>query len=360
MIPRILDRYLVKEWVKIFVLAGLGLPLFVIIIELAEKLDEYLIKDLAPSAIALGYFFSLPDRIFLILPAAVLFATVFSVGNMNRHSELTAAKASGRGMHRVVLPVLFAATMAAGFGLVIGELAPPATRRQLELLGEEQRRSQTSRYNFVYRAEEGWVYQVRQLNTTRYQMRDVVLEREGTGSEYPTLAVQARRAQWDTTEGRWTLSNGRFRVISGAPTEMAFAFDSMRLRSLVEYPADLLVEPKKPQEMRYAELRRYVDALERSGGDGRLLRVELALKIAVPVTCIIIAFFSIPLVASGPRVSGAWGVAVALGTAVVFLVLVQLSRTIGSGGLIPPTLAAWVPNIAFGVTGLWMFRRAPT
>ncbi|KPJ96885.1 MAG: hypothetical protein AMS20_17895 [Gemmatimonas sp. SG8_28] len=265
----------------------------------------------------------------------MLFATVFSVGNMNRHSELTAAKASGRGMHRVVLPVLFAATVAAGLGLIIGELTPPATRRQLELLEEEPRRSQTARYNFVYRAEEGWVYQVRQLNAMRSQMRDLVLEREGTGPAYPTLAVQARRAHWDSTEARWMLADGRLRVITGAPTEVAFAFDSMRLRSLVEGPAELLVEPKKPQEMRYAELGRYVDALERSGGDGRLLRVEQALKIAVPVTCIIIAFFAIPFVASGPRVSGAWGVAVALGTAIVFLVLVQLSRTIGSGGRRP-------------------------
>jgi lipopolysaccharide export system permease protein len=359
-IPRILDRYLLKEWIKTFTLAALGLPLFVIIIELAEKLDEYLVKDLTGTAIALGYFFSLPDRIFLILPAAVLFATVFSVGNMSRHSELTAAKASGRGMHRVVLPVLLAATAAAGLGLVIGELTPPATRRQIELLEEGPRRARTSRYNFVYRAEEGWVYQIRQLNATRYNLRDLVLEREGTGPEYPTLAVQARRAQWDTTEARWTLANGRLRVISGAPTETAFAFDSAHVRSMVERPADLLVEPKKPQEMRYAELGRYVDALERSGGDGRLLRVEQALKIAVPITCIIIAFFSIPFVASGPRVGGAWGVAVALGTAIVFLVLVQLSRTIGSGGLLPPTLAAWVPNILFGVSGLWMFRRAPT
>jgi lipopolysaccharide export LptBFGC system permease protein LptF len=45
---------------------------------------------------------------------------------------------------------------------------------------------------------------------------------------------------------------------------------------------------------------------------------------------------------------------------VTFLVLVQLSRTIGSGGLIPPTLAAWLPNIMFGSAGLWMLRKAPT
>jgi len=356
----ILDRYLMREWVKIFLLSALGLPVFVILIELAEKLDDYLIKDLTFSEVALAYFFSLPDRIFLILPAAVLFATVFSVGNMNRTAELTAAKASGRSVHRTVAPVIVAALLASGLGLVIGELAPPATRRQLELLGELEQRNQMARYNFVYRAEEGWVYAVRQLDITRQRMQDVVLEREGTGASYPTLSVQADRANYRDTLGYWSLRQGRFHISADPGTVSTFSFDSMRVSSLVEDPLELLIEPKKPQEMRYAELGRYVDALERSGGDPRLLRVEQALKIAVPVTCLIIALFSIPLVVSGPRMSGAFGVAVSLGTAVVFLVLVQLSRTVGLGGLIPPTLSAWLPNIVFGAVGLVMLRRAPT
>jgi lipopolysaccharide export system permease protein len=134
----------------------------------------------------------------------------------------------------------------------------------------------------------------------------------------------------------------------------------MRLRTLVEQPRDLLAEPKKPEEMRYAELERYVNALERSGGNGRMLRVHLALKIAVPFTCIIIAIFAAPLVAAAPRTGGAYGIAVALATTIVFVVLVQLSRTFGTGGLVPPTLAAWLPNMLFLGMGLWLMRRAPT
>jgi lipopolysaccharide export system permease protein len=141
---------------------------------------------------------------------------------------------------------------------------------------------------------------------------------------------------------------------------LAFQFDSMQVRDLTEAPADLLIEPKKPEEMRYGELASYIRALERAGGDGRLLRVHLALKIAVPVTCLIIAIFAIPLVATGPRTSGAFGVAVSLVTAISFMVFVQLSRTIGSGGLVPPTLAAWLPTIVFGAAGLWMFAQAET
>lgn len=358
---RLLDRYLLREWTKIFLMAALGLPLVVMIIELAEKLDNFLTRDISAGAIVLGYVYSLPDRLVLVFPAAVLFATVFSLATMNRHSELAAAKASGVSLYRIVVPVLIAAAVASLLDLGLAEMAPPATRRQLELHGElEQRASANSRHNFVYRAEEGWVYAANELNTLRKTMRQVVLEREGSGPGYPTLTVQAREADYADSTHRWNLVGGWFRMLPGDGSVSAYQFDSMRVANLHEAPRDLLIEPKKPEEMRYAELASYIRALERSGGDGRLLRVHLALKIAVPVTCLIIAVFAIPLVATGPRTSGAFGVAVSLVTAISFMVFVQLSRTIGSGGLVPPTLAAWLPTIVFGAAGLWMFVKAET
>lgn len=361
MTPSILDRYLLREWFRILLFTGLGFPVIAVLFEITDNLDSYLLRGLGPSEILVAHLYSLPDKLFLALPAAVLFATLFSIGAMERHSELAAAKASGLSFHRLVRPVFAAALLVTGLSLVLGELAPTATRRQLEILGElEVRSREQQRHNFVYRAEEGWTYAVRELRLGPRMMLDVVLEREGAGTVYPTLAVQARQARYDDATGRWTFATGRFRVIPGRDRDLAFAFDSMQLRSVTEGPEELMVEPKKPQEMRYAELGRYIDALERSGGDGRQLRVEQALKIAVPFTCVIIALFGAPLVTATPRAGGAMGVALGLGTTILFLTLVQLSRAIGSGGLIPPTLAAWLPNLAFGAAGLWMLRRAPT
>ncbi len=71
----ILDRYLLREWSKIFFITMVAFPLFAIIIELTDKLDEYLAKGIEPSAITLSYVFSLPEKLSLTLPAAVLFAT---------------------------------------------------------------------------------------------------------------------------------------------------------------------------------------------------------------------------------------------------------------------------------------------
>jgi lipopolysaccharide export system permease protein len=88
--------------------------------------------------------------------------------------------------------------------------------------------------------------------------------------------------------------------------------------------------------------------------------VRQALKIAIPFTCIVIALFGAPLAITAPKSSGTVGVAISLLTTIVFLILVQLSEGIGAGGLLPPVLAAWVPNIVFGVIGLVLLIRAPT
>lgn len=357
---RVLDRYFLREWTKIFLASTVGFPLVAVILELTDKLDDYLGRGLTPGAIALGYVYSLPEKVFQILPAAVLFATVFTVGSLSRHSELTAGKASGQSFHRLVAPALLAAIVAAIVGLGLGELAPIVKRRQGELLGERELQAVSSRYNFVYRADRGWVYTVRSLDAPMHAINDALLEREGTGPAYPTLVIQSRRGIYSDSTKRWTLKDGALRIIPGPMSDQMFAFDSMRLKSMVETPAALLAEPKEPDEMRYGELSRYIGWLERSGGDARKLRVDLALKIAIPFTCIIIAVFAAPLAVTAPRAGGAFGIGVSLATTVVFLTLIQLSKAVGAGGLLPPTLAAWTPNILFGAAGLWLVKRTPT
>ena len=354
-----LDRYFLREWFKVFGITAAGFPLVVIVFDLTDRLGAYLARGLSKWTVALSYFYSLPETVYLVLPAAVLFATVFTIGAASRHSELTAAKAGGISFHRLVRPRALAAVVTFLAGVVLAEVAPVATTRRLELLGEKALRQTASRYNFVYRADEGWVYAIRSLEIGPKTMRDVILEREGSGAAYPTIAVAAQEARYDTT-GRWTLTSGTLRYLLSTDREIAFGFDSLRLPALRQSPADLLAEPKAPEEMRYAELGRYIDALARSGTDHKKLRVKQALKIAVPFTCIIIALFGAPLAVSNPRAGGAFGIAIALGTTVIFLVAVQLSQAIGAGGLLPPRLAAWMPNVVFGATAVWLMTKVRT
>src|SRR5689334_8339860 len=102
-IGRALDRYVFGEFARTFVITALGFPVLVIVMDLVQNLDRYLERHVAPAAVALSYAYWLPETMFEALPAAVLFAAVFTIGAVTRHSEITAAKASGISFYRFIL-----------------------------------------------------------------------------------------------------------------------------------------------------------------------------------------------------------------------------------------------------------------
>ena len=357
---RTLDRYVFGSWVRIFVLTALGFPLVSILINLTDTLNKLLDRGLTMREIVVSYVYSIPENAFLVMPAAVLFATVFTVGAMGRHSEVTAAKAGGMSFHRLVTPIFVASVLATVLAFVVGEVAPGATARQAEIQKSKQTRSTRSRYNFVYRADAGWVYTVRSLDIGTRQLKQLMLERQGNGAQYPGLVVTADSAVYDDSTGSWRLSHGTSRVVADASKQATFSFRSMRLKALSQSPADLLAEPKAPDEMRYAELGRYIDGLKRSGNDANKLIVEQSLKLALPATCLIIALFGAPLAVQAPRAGAAVGVAISLGTTVLFLLITQIMKAVGAGGLVDPMLAAWLPNMVFLLAGLVLLARVRT
>src|SRR5438105_4503180 len=123
-IIRPLDRYVFGEFWRIFLGTALGFPILVVVIDLTDHLDKYLSRNIPPADIALSYVYFLPESAFQVVPAAVLFATVFSIGALTRHAEITAAKASGISFYRLIVPILFGAVIATGLDWALGEAMP--------------------------------------------------------------------------------------------------------------------------------------------------------------------------------------------------------------------------------------------
>lgn len=358
---RPLDRYVFGEFWKIFVSTALGFPLLLIVIDLTDNLNKYLSRNLPRKNIIMSYVYWLPDSMFMVLPAAVLFATVFSIGSFTRHSEITAAKATGISFYRLIAPILLGAVLACGLDLALGEIVPVTNARRIDLLEEQSSATTaTTRYNFAFAGEYGRVYKIRMLNVGQGSMEELQIERKGNGPDYPTYMLTARNASYNPRRNHWTLGRGELEIVPDTTIIFAISFDSLRDRRLSERPADMMAKPRSPQEMRYEELTRFIRAQERSGSDANLLRVERALKIAIPFTCIIIALFGAPLATSTQRGGAAYGIGISLATTVLFLMLIQLTKAIGGKGLIPPDLAAWVPGVIFGTIGLVLMARVRT
>jgi lipopolysaccharide export system permease protein len=357
---RTLDRYVLSQFLRIFGICVLGVPLLFIVIDLTDNLDVFLAEGATKTEVALHYVYQYPYQSLVGFPIAALLASVFTISTMTRRFEITAIKAGGISFYRMTAPVLLMAVLLSGVALALTEMVPVTNRRAEEVLGQEETRSQTLRLTFVYRADEGRVYKVRRLDTRDRRMSDVQVDREGTGPDYPTYNIAASGAHVDTVSGRWVLEHGYLRRFLAPSENRAYQFRELWQRSFDETPEELRAQPKEPDEMQYAELGRFIDAIERSGSTAKKLRTVRAMRISFPFACLIIVLFGTPLAHSTRRGGTPMSVAVALATTVFFLILLRISEALGAGGALSPALAAWVPNVMFLAAGIVLYWRVRT
>jgi lipopolysaccharide export system permease protein len=350
------------EFLRIFAAAALGFPILVIVLDLTENAGKYLLRKLPPLDIAQAYIYGVPETMFLVLPAAVLFATVFAIGGFTRHSEITAAKASGISFHRFIVPIAFGALVSTGIGLMIAAITPEANRKRGELLQERRARNIDTRPSFTYASAGGKanrVYKIGFADALQGTLNEIEIERKGSGPAFPSYVMHARDARYAAATG-WTLKGGIIHLLPDDSTSIAVTFDSLRDNRMTEAPRLLMADPRAPEEMGFTDLGNFITAMERSGTDVNKFRTARMLKLAIPVTCVIIMLFGAPLATSTQRGGPALGVGISLATTIIFLMLVQLTQAIGDKGLVMPELAAWIPSAVFGVLGTILLAKVRT
>jgi lipopolysaccharide export system permease protein len=355
---KVLDRYVIREFLRLFILFAISAPVLFILGDVTDNIDTFMDRELSMQNIALGYLYQMPEFVFYSFPIAALIATIFTVSNMTRHSEMAAAKAGGVSFYRVLLPLPLLGILLTIVALFISELTPIAGARRAELHGERQSRQQ-ARTEFVYRAQGGAVYAIHLLDTERNRIDGLAVHRQGDEKTVPTVSISANEATYSPQTG-WTLNNGYLRFLRGRGNESTMRFDQLRPTHFRETPEQLLAVPKEPEEMRYAELGRFIDIMQRSGAEPLKLMVERAQKIAIPVATLIIILFAAPLANTTSRGGPAYGIGISLGITILYLMLFRLSAAAGATGTLPTTLAAWLPNFLFLAAAAVLITRVRT
>jgi len=355
---RMLDRYMTREFLRLFFLFVLAAPILFILGDLMDNLDRYMSRGLSSRELALGYLYQAPLFILYSFPIAALIASVFTVNAMTRYSEVSAAKASGISFFRVFLPLPVLGVLLALAALGLSEIVPIATQKRIVVM-RERVQPRSSRSDFIYRAADGMVLAIRRLDVDGSHTSQMTLEREGNEPVTPTLHVSAQRATWAAGQG-WTLETGAMRLFFDRNIERSITFETLHLPRLTETPEQLLAEPKDPEEMRYAELGEFIQIIQRSGGEPLKLMVEHAQKIALPVATFVIVLFAMPLATSSRRGGSAYGVGVSLAITIVYLMLFKVAAAAGASGALDPVVAAWIPNILVASCALILMLRVRT
>ncbi|OGK78713.1 MAG: hypothetical protein A2X52_18745 [Candidatus Rokubacteria bacterium GWC2_70_16] len=358
----LLDRYLLREYVKFLGIGlGIGAVLFVIV-DLLQTLDRFL-RVKPPLAYILQHFaFRLPGALYDGLPIVVLMATVFLFLSLTRQRELDALKAAGVSLYRVSLPVLLL-TVAVSLGAVIFQetLLPGLNARaeevdRVKIRGGLPRHLQ-KRNQIWYRSSDTRFFRMELLDPVE-QSVEGLLVLEIDPSFRLASRLDARTARWRGSG--WELSDGVLREISGQNRVETVAF-TRTMAQMPETMDDFTSVQKPPDAMSFRELRSYVAKLQESGHHVGKYVVGLYAKLSFPVIHVIMALVAIPFALVAPRSGGrAAGVGVALVISVGYWVVHSMALAFAKADLLPPLLAAWTANIVFAGLGAALFLRART
>lgn len=354
---RILDALVVRTFLRLFCLVLAASPPLFVIGDIAENLDEYIDRGLTMGEVLQSYVYQLPLFIQWSFPVAALLATVFTVHSMTTHREIVAAKAGGISFHRLILPLLLVGVGLTGVALGLSEVVPRANRISAQILRSETP-GRSWRSDFVYESEDGYTWQVDRLTAADGRVNGLIIER-GPDHVDGSMHVVAEGARYAANTG-WVLAQGYLRTLPNDSAVQTFEFDRLAIPAIAEKPEELLEVPPEPDEMTYAEIDRFADIIQRTGGNANELLVKREQKISIPFTTLVIILFGAPLATSNKRGGAAYGIGLSLATVLVFTMMLRVSGALGEAGAMSPLMAAWLPNAVFFAAGLFFLARVRT
>jgi LPS export ABC transporter permease LptG/LPS export ABC transporter permease LptF len=363
--PTILDDYVLRDFTLYLALIAGTFVMLLLVFTLFELLGDILRNRV--SVLTVGEYLLNVTPYFLyypIAPLSMLLAVLVTFGLLQRSNEITAIKATGISLYRIVVPVLIASTLVAGILFLSDQLYLPYTNKRQDALRNRIKGKPAQTY---LRPDRKWIFG-QHSDIYYYQFFDPDRNVFGGVSVFQfnphtfqiTHRITADRAHWSGSMGRWVYEQGWERSLSGSAIESYRKFDAATYPELAEAPAYFKKEIKQSSEMSYEELRRYIHDLEQSGFDVVRLRVQLQKKIAYPLITLVMAVLAIPFALSAGKRSAVAGVATAIGIGVVYWTISGLFEAMGNLSQLPPAVAAWSPDLVFGFVGGYLILRMPT
>jgi lipopolysaccharide export LptBFGC system permease protein LptF len=175
-----------------------------------------------------------------------------------------------------------------------------------------------------------------------------------------TGRISAAQAHWEPNLKKFVFENGWVRTLKGSSIQDYKTFEVATFDALHEDPSYFKKEVRQSSEMDYSELRNYIDDLQQSGFDTVRLRVQLGKKISYPLITLVMAVLAIPFAVSGRTGGALAGVAIAIAIAVIYIGTAGLFEAMGNANQLPAMLAAWSPDVIFGLVAGYMLLRVPT
>lgn len=358
----ILDRYMLRSFFSIFGLCLLGSVSLFIIFDLFDRMRVFL-KEGASLFQAMSYIlFKIPLIVHLMLPVAMMVATLITLGRLSQLSEITAMRSCGLSIIRIARPLFILGILAATFALVSSETIVPWSQQRLDELYHIQIRKKVekgvfNRENFWYR--DGKYF----LNIGVYESRTRTIRNlsvlQFDNSFKLVRRIDAESAVYVRPETGWVMQSvTEIRPGDNNNKQQIWSYSSLPL-VLDTKPKDFYQFKQTPDSMSISDIWAQIQRFEKDGISTTKSYVELLSKTAFPMLNFIVVVISVPFAITSVR-SGTMTLpfvgAVAVGFGYYFIH--ALSVSFGVAELLPVVASAWAANIIFLCLGGYLLAGA--
>lgn len=348
---KLLHRYIFSLLIKNF---AIGLATFVflfLMVDFIDRIDNVLSESPSISLVVRYFFYRVPAMVTLMLPVALLFATLFTFGLLSKSSELTAMRASGATIAWLARPLMTFGLALSLFSLVLGEfIVPFSERRQKELynidIRKKDKKGGYSQADFWWRkGNHFYAFDVFDSRTNTIQR----LSEFEIGEDWQvTTRTDAKTVRWIDKGLGWNMAD---------VTQYHFETNPITIETLphlplpiAEIPSDFYDVRNEPSTMSFTELRKFIKKLKRNGISTSQYMPDLFSKLAFPfvifITAMIVLPFSLLPARSGSMAKSSLA---AISVAFLYYAVDSFSISMGRAELLPPFLAAWSANIVMGI-----------
>jgi lipopolysaccharide export system permease protein len=381
-----IDRYILRQFVLTFLFGILAFVVIYIAVDLMEHLDDFFDAPVKMTTwvIVQYYLYSVPDIVQLVVPIAMLLASLFTMGRLDTTHELTAVRAAGRSLPRTALPLFFFGLLVS-FGMLYfdGWIVPLSNKGKgaidRKYLGRGfsggaqdiyTRISPTMNMTIDYfdaATASATNVSIERFDTTAPVTFTRIKGRSGSTLQQTTdtsIAIRiterldAATMRYDSTKKVWTLYNGVARNLEDPLKVVVTSFAERTMPGIPLTPRELDQTQQNVGELTIPEFRERIERERIGGREVNRLLVDYFARYAFPFSALIVVFFGIP--ASGGQRKGGAAITVAITALVsaIYLVLTEVSKAFSYGADFPPALTAWMANLVFTLFGAANLVRA--
>lgn len=359
---RTLDKYLIKEFLKTFVVMFLASSVLFIVIDIIDQLSKMLKHGATLNQAALYYVLRLPYLLTLTSPVIMLLTGLFLMNNLAKYNESIAIRAAGISIKRMLLPLIIIGVIVSGVIGWFGDYVLPKAEERRQILYQVEikkgeLRDKMLRTKIFFQEGDDTHNYVAFFNGHTEEMK--VIDKTIVADDFTSITSrsEATSAKWDNDE--WKYNQLYKREFSQGKLEN-YQYDKEYEGKVMRVtPLEFIRSGKPTMSMNYRELSDYIERLKKLNDNYSEELVDLYMKISFPFANLIILFFSFPIVSSSTR-SKNHGYIFMLGLMVcfIFLITLQITRSLGYSEVISPFVAAWSPNILFALVGLYFLHKA--